>query len=153
VESCYTICGAGFMLRGQNVGLAWVRLKDWELRDRPELKVGALAGRATEEFSKIRSAQVFAFAPPSVNELGMAKGFDFQLLDRGGLGHQKLMEARNQLLDMAGKDPILTKVRSHGLEDVPNTGLTWIGRRPAPWGFPSHRSTTPSRQPSQRLYQ
>ena len=118
VESCYTICGAGFMLRGQNVGLAWVRLKDWELRDRPELKVGALAGRATEEFSKIRNAQVFAFAPPSVNELGMAKGFDFQLLDRGGLGHQKLMEARDQLLGHGGKGPCI--------DEGP---VPWPGRR------------------------
>jgi HAE1 family hydrophobic/amphiphilic exporter-1 len=62
---------------------------------------------------------VFAFAPPAVIELGMAKGFDFQLLDRGGLGHAKLMEARNQLLGMAAQNPILTKVRPNGLEDVP----------------------------------
>ena len=62
---------------------------------------------------------VFAFAPPAVIELGTAKGFDFQLLDRGGLGHAELMAARNQLLDMAAKDPVLTKVRPNGLEDVP----------------------------------
>ena len=71
------------------------------------------------EFSKIRNAMVFAFAPPAVVELGMAKGFDFQLLDRGGLGHADLMAARNQLLGMAAKDPVLTKVRPNGLEDVP----------------------------------
>jgi HAE1 family hydrophobic/amphiphilic exporter-1 len=70
------------------------------------------------EFSKIRNALVFAFAPPAVIELGSAKGFDFQLLDRGGLGHAELMAARNQLLDMAAKDPVLTKVRPNGLEDV-----------------------------------
>jgi HAE1 family hydrophobic/amphiphilic exporter-1 len=136
VASCYTICGSGFMLRGQNVGLAWVRLKDWELRDRPELKVGALAVRATEEFSKIRNAQVFAFAPPSVNELGMAKGFDFQLLDRGGLGHQKLMEARDQLLGMAAKDPALAKVRSHGLEDLPEYRIDVDWKKAGALGLP-----------------
>jgi HAE1 family hydrophobic/amphiphilic exporter-1 len=71
------------------------------------------------EFSKIRNAMVFAFPPPPVIELGVARGFDFQLLDRGGLGHGGLMAARNELLGMAAKDPVLTKVRPNGLEDVP----------------------------------
>ncbi|MGE5839365.1 MAG: efflux RND transporter permease subunit, partial [Deltaproteobacteria bacterium] len=151
VESCYTISGAGFMLRGQNVGLAWVRLKDWELRDRSifvrlkdwilrkdrkDLKVTAVAGRATEEFSKIRNAQVFAFAPPSVTELGMSKGFDFQLLDRGGLGHQELMEARSQLLGTAAKDPVLAKVRYHGLEDVPEYRIDVDWKKAGALGLP-----------------
>ena len=70
-------------------------------------------------FSKIRNAMVFAFPPPSVIELGNAKGFDFQLQDRGGMGHAALMAARNQLLGMAAKDPRLIAVRPNGLEDVP----------------------------------
>jgi hydrophobe/amphiphile efflux-1 (HAE1) family protein len=119
VESVMTISGSNFSGRGQNAGMAFVRLKDWKLRNRPDLKVGVLAGRTMGEFSKIRNAMVFAFAPPAVIELGMAKGFDFQLLDRGGLGHADLMAARNQLLGMAAKDPVLTKVRPNGLEDVP----------------------------------
>jgi hydrophobe/amphiphile efflux-1 (HAE1) family protein len=119
VESCMAISGINFAGRGQNSGLAFVKLKDWKLRKRPELKAVAVAGRATEAFSQIRGAMVFAFPPPAVIELGMAKGFDFQLLDRGGLGHEKLMEARNQLLDMAANDLVLTKVRPNGLEDVP----------------------------------
>jgi HAE1 family hydrophobic/amphiphilic exporter-1 len=119
VESVMMISGSNFSGRGQNAGMAFVKLKDWKLRDRPDLKAGAVAGRAMGEFSKIRNAMVFAFAPPAVVELGMAKGFDFQLLDRGGLGHAGLMAARNQLLGMAAKDPVLTKVRPNGLEDVP----------------------------------
>ncbi len=118
-QSCMTISGMNFAGRGQNAGMAFVMLKDWKLRDRPELKVGAVAGRAMGEFSRIRNAMVFAFAPPAVAELGMSKGFDFQLLDRGGLGHAELMAARNQLLGMAAKDPALAKVRPNGLEDVP----------------------------------
>jgi HAE1 family hydrophobic/amphiphilic exporter-1 len=118
-ESVMTISGVSFFGRGQNSGMAFVKLRDWELRDRPDLKVDAVAGRAMGEFSKIRNAMVFAFAPPAVIELGTAKGFDFQLLDRGGLGHAKLMEARNQLLGMAAREPVLTKVRPNGLEDVP----------------------------------
>ncbi|MEI7670882.1 MAG: efflux RND transporter permease subunit [Deltaproteobacteria bacterium] len=119
VESVMMISGSNFSGRGQNAGMAFVKLKDWKLRDRPDLKAGAVAGRAMGEFPKIRNAMVFAFAPPAVVELGMAKGFDFQLLDRGGLGHAGLMAARNQLLGMAAKDPVLTKVRPNGLEDVP----------------------------------
>ena len=119
VESIMTISGFSLSGRGQNSGLAFVMLKDWNLRKRPDLKVGAVAGRAMGKFSRIRNAMVFAFAPPSVIELGTAKGFDFQLLDRGGLGHQDLMAARNQLLGMAAQDPVLTKVRPNGLEDVP----------------------------------
>jgi len=119
VESCMAISGIGFAGRGQNAGLAFVRLKDWELRTDAKQKVGALAGRAMGEFGKIRGAQVFAFAPPAVMELGSAKGFDFQLLDRGGLGHGELMKARDQLLELARKDKRLAKVRHNGLEDVP----------------------------------
>ncbi len=119
VESMMTVSGVSFSGRGQNTGLAFVRLKDWDLRNRSDLKVGAIAARATVKFSQIRNAMVFAFAPPAVVELGQAKGFDFQLLDRGGLGHEQLMTARNQLLAMAATNAVLAKVRPNGLEDVP----------------------------------
>jgi len=119
IESCMTISGQNFSGRGQNAGMAFAKLRDWKLRERPDLKVTAVAGRAMGAFSQIRNAMVFAFPPPAVIELGMAKGFDFQLLDRGGIGHDNLMAARNQLLGMAARDPALTKVRPNGLEDVP----------------------------------
>ncbi|MCK8601175.1 efflux RND transporter permease subunit [Desulfoferrobacter suflitae] len=119
VESCLTLAGRGFSGTGQNAGLSFVRLKDWELRDRPELKVDALVGRAMARFAQIRNAAVFAFPPPAVVELGQAGGFDFQLQDRGGVGHEALMAARNQLLAMAAEDPRLIRVRPNGLEDVP----------------------------------
>ncbi len=119
VKSIMTVSGIGFSGRGQNVGLAFVKLKDWKLRDRPDLKVGAVVGRAMRAFSQIRNAMVFAFSPPAVIEMGQAKGFDFQLQDRGGLGHADLLAARNQLLGMARRDPRLIRVRPNGLEDVP----------------------------------
>ncbi len=118
VTSCFTLAGRGFSGAGQNVGLAFVKLKDWKLRQGADLKVNALVGRAMRKFSKIRNAQVFAFQPPAVLELGQAGGFDFQLQDRGGLGHEALMTARNQLLGMAARDPRLIRVRPNGLEDV-----------------------------------
>ena len=119
VESIMTISGRNFSGNGQNMGMAFAKLKDWNLRNRPELKAEAVAGRAMKAFSKLRNAIVFAFPPPAVVELGIAKGFDFQLLDRGGLGHAGLMAARNQLLGLAAKDPRLIRVRPNGLEDVP----------------------------------
>jgi len=118
VQSVLTLSGRSFAGGGQNVGMGFVRLKDWDLRDRPDLKVKAITGRAMARFSRIRNARVFAFAPPAVPELGTANGFDFQLQDRGGIGHEKLMAARNQLLGMAFTDHRLTRVRPNGMEDV-----------------------------------
>ena len=119
VDSCMTIAGMGFSGRAQNNGMVFAKLKDWNLRNRPDLRVKAVAGRAMAEFSKIRNAMVFAFPPPPVIELGNAIGFDFQLMDRGGVGHDALMNARNQLLGMAAQDSRVVKVRPNGMEDVP----------------------------------
>jgi hydrophobe/amphiphile efflux-1 (HAE1) family protein len=119
VESCMTISGAGYAGRAQNSGMVFVKLKDWKLRKRSDMRAKAIAGRAMKAFSQVRAALVFAFPPPPVIELGTAKGFDFQLLDRGGLGHTALMSARNQLLGMAAKDSRLAAVRPNGMEDVP----------------------------------
>jgi len=118
-EQHVTVAGIGLAGRGQNVGMAFAKLKDWDLRDRPEWKVGPIAERAMAKFSQIRNAMVFVFAPPAVVELGQGKGFDLQLLDRGGLGHEKLMQARNQLLGMVSQSKVVTKVRPNGQEDVP----------------------------------
>jgi multidrug efflux pump len=119
VASCMTLSGRNFSGQGQNAGMAFVHLKEWKLRDRPEFRAGAVAGRAMGAFSRVRNAMIYAFPPPAVIELGVARGFDFQLLDRGGLGHDRLMATRNQILGMAAKEPALTKVRPNGLEDVP----------------------------------
>ncbi len=119
VASCMTVAGISFAGRGQNMGLAFIRLKDWELRNRPDLKVKAVAGRAMGAFSQIREAMVFGFPPPAVLELGNATGFDFQLQDKGGVGHAALMAARNQLLGMAAQDKRLFRVRPNGMDDVP----------------------------------
>ncbi len=118
VESVMMLTGFGFSGRAQNNGMVFAKLKDWELRDRDDLRVEAVAERATKNLSSIREAMVFAFPPPAVVELGHAQGFDFQLLDRGGLGHKKLMEAQYMLLDLAARDPRLTAVRPNSMEDV-----------------------------------
>jgi multidrug efflux pump len=123
VDAIITVAGFSFAGRGQNMGLAFVRLKDWKLRQTPDLKAPAVAKRAMGAFSQIRDGMAFAFSPPAVVELGQANGFDFQLQDRAGLGHEKLMEARNQLLGMAMKNPKLVAVRPNGQDDSPQFKL------------------------------
>jgi len=119
VKSCLAISGFGFNGRSQNNAMVFVDLKDWALRENPQAKAKAVAARAMGAFSQIRNAMIFAFPPPAVVELGNARGVDFQLIDRGGLGHEAFMSARNQLLAMASQDKRLMNVRPNGLEDVP----------------------------------
>jgi multidrug efflux pump len=120
VNSVFTVNGFGFAGRGQNTGLAFISLKDWDERPGEENKVPAIAGRASAEFSKIKDAMVFAFNLPAIVELGTATGFDFQLIDQANLGHEKLTQARNQLFGEIAQHPdLLVGVRPNGLEDTP----------------------------------
>jgi multidrug efflux pump len=119
VEGVFTVVGFNFGGRGQSSGIAFVRLKPWSMRPGAQNRVSAIAGRAMGYFSTLKDAMAFAFAPPSVIELGNATGFDFELMDRGALGHEALMNARNQLLGLAAKDPLLYATRPNGLNDEP----------------------------------
>jgi multidrug efflux pump subunit AcrB len=96
-----------------------VQFRDFEERQTPDLKVQALTRRVAQHFASYPDANIFPVNPPPIRELGTAAGFDFELQDRGGLGHDKLMQARNQLLMMARQDPALALVRPNGLEDNP----------------------------------
>ncbi len=123
VSSVITVAGFSFAGRGQNMGLAFVRLKDWDERKGPQNKASAIAGRAMGAFGQIKDGMAFALSPPAVMELGQANGFDIMLQDRGGLGHEKLMAARGQLLGMAMQNPKLVAVRPNGQEDTPQFKL------------------------------
>jgi multidrug efflux pump len=119
VQSVFTVSGFSFAGAGQNAGLAFVRLKDFDVRKSANLKAQAVAGRAMGAFSQIRDAMVFAIVPPAVQELGNSSGFDFQLQDVNGVGHETLMQARNMMLGMASQDPNLVGVRPNGQDDTP----------------------------------
>ena len=123
VEGLFTVTGFSFAGNGQNVGLGFVQLKDWEKRHRPDQKSAAIARRAMKNLYRIKDAMVYAFIPPPINELGNATGFDFQLVDRAGVGHDTLVAARNQMLGMASQNPKLVGVRPNGLSDVPQYKL------------------------------
>ncbi|MCG5240573.1 efflux RND transporter permease subunit [Azospirillum doebereinerae] len=117
VEGLFTLVGFNFAGRGQNAGMGFIRLKDWSERTTPAAKPPAIAARATAALAALKNAMVFTIIPPSVPGMGNATGFDLQLLDRAGLGHEALLQARNQLLGMAAGNNKLIGVRPNGLED------------------------------------
>ena len=123
VSGVFTVNGFSFGGHGQNAGLVFVRLKDWSERPGKKNSVFALAARANQRFHQLRGAVVVAFAPPAALELGNATGFDFELEDRGNIGHQALMQARGQLLGIASKEPSIGLIRPNGLDDEPQYKL------------------------------
>ncbi len=118
IESFITVAGFSFNGRGQNSALSFGRLKDWSERKGREHSVQGIIQRAADKFAAIKDAVIFPLNPPAIAELGNSTGFDLQLQDLGGLGHERLMEARDQLLQMAAQHPDVVGVRPQGLEDA-----------------------------------
>lgn len=119
VQSIVGVLGFSFSGQGQNAALAFVTLKDWSERKDAGQHADALAKRAFGALSRVRDAFIFPLSPPPIPELGTASGFTFRLQDRSGAGSAALLAARNQLLGMAAKSPLLAQVRPDGLEDAP----------------------------------
>ncbi|WP_227734379.1 multidrug efflux RND transporter permease AcrD, partial [Yersinia proxima] len=119
VLSVFSTVGSGPGGNGQNVARLFIRLSDWEQRKDSNDSSFAIIERATKVFNKIAEAKVSVSSPPAISGLGGSSGFDMELQDHGGLGHDKLMAARDQLLQMASQDPALTRVRHNGLDDSP----------------------------------
>ncbi|EZP53483.1 efflux RND transporter permease subunit [Sphingomonas sp. RIT328] len=119
VQGVYTINGFSFAGQGQNSGIAFIPLQEWSHRKGAENKAQALVGRAMGAFSQFKDGMIFAVIPPAVQELGNASGFDLQLVDEAGIGHEKLLAARNMLLGMASQDKSLIGVRPNALDDAP----------------------------------
>ncbi|MDY0971759.1 multidrug efflux RND transporter permease AcrD [Siccibacter turicensis] len=119
VASLFATIGSGPGGNGQNVARMFVRLKDWDDRDPQTGTSFAIIERATKAFSKINEARVFASSPPAISGLGSSAGFDMELQDHAGAGHDALMAARDRLLALAGENPSLTRVRHNGLDDSP----------------------------------
>ena len=119
VLSVFSTIGAGPGGNGQNVARMFIRLKDWELRTSGANSSFDIIDRATHEFNKINEARVIASSPPAITGLGNSSGFDMELEDHAGQGHDKLMAARDQLLQLAAANPLLSRVRHNGLDDSP----------------------------------
>lgn len=119
ITSVFSTVGSGPGGNGQNVARMFVRLKDWDDRDTTTGTSFAIIERATKAFNKIKEARVFASSPPAISGLGSSAGFDMELQDHAGAGHDALMAARDKLIELAGKDASLTRVRHNGLDDSP----------------------------------
>lgn len=135
VEHTFAIVGFSFAGAAQNSGMGFVALKDFDERKEESQSVFSIAGQAMGAFSKIKDAFAFAFYPPPISELGFASGFDFQLVDRAGLGHDAIMNARNQLLGAAAQNPLLFGVRPNGLDDVPQLKIDIDSEKAAALGL------------------
>jgi multidrug efflux pump len=119
VDSLFLVTGQSFGGNGQNQGQAFIHLTDWAKRPGAANRAKAIAQRANMAFSRIRDAQAFVLVPPAVQSLGNSSGFDIQLEDRAGMGHAALTAARDQLVALAAKDPLLAQVHPNGLDDTP----------------------------------
>ncbi len=136
VQSMVSVLGFSFAGTGQNAALGFITLKDWDQRPGAENSAQALVGRAFGALGGIRDAFIFPVSPPPIPELGRANGFAFRLQDRGGAGHSALLAARNQLLGMAAKSPLLTAVRPDGLEDASQLQLNIDREKASALGVP-----------------
>ena len=127
IESVFTISGFGFMGSGQNSGMAFIKLKDWDERAGSENTAQSIARRAMVMNMMIPEASlIFPIAPPPIQGFGNTSGFDLQLKDVGGVGHEALLDARNQLMGMAMQNPAIAPIRPGGQEDAPKLKLTSI---------------------------
>jgi multidrug efflux pump len=123
VSDVIDVAGFSFNGQGQNAALAFVHLKPWSERPGAEHSVQAIIGRAFMHFSQIPDAVIYPINPPPIPELGIQAGFDMELEDQGGLGHARLMQARDELMAMAATNADITQIRMQGLEDTPELKL------------------------------
>ncbi len=135
VDSLITITGLGMGGNAQNSGRAFIKLKDWSLREGADQAAGALALRATIALSNLRDASIFVMQPPAIRGLGESSGFNLQLKDVGGVGHDTLIAARDQFLALAAKSSKLVGVRSTGLEDTPEFKVSIDDRKSGAFGL------------------
>ncbi|CAM4120573.1 MULTISPECIES: efflux RND transporter permease subunit [Acinetobacter] len=120
VESVFSVSGFSFTGVGQNAGLAFIKLKDWEDRTTPEAQIGKIIQRGMALNMIVKDASyIMPLQLPAMPELGVTAGFNLQLKDSSGLGHDQLLNARNAILGMAAQDKRLAGVRPNGQEDTP----------------------------------
>lgn len=137
IESVFTISGFGFMGSGQNSGMAFIKLKDWDERAGSENTAQSIARRAMVMNMMIPEASlIFPIAPPPIQGFGNTSGFDLQLKDVGGVGHEALLDARNQLMGMAMQNPAIASIRPGGQEDAPKLKVDINQAQAAAYGVP-----------------
>ncbi|WP_211451601.1 efflux RND transporter permease subunit [Collimonas antrihumi] len=119
IDALLSVTGSGSGGNSQNVGRAFIKLQDWSERRDKSQSAAQIARRANQDLAKIRDARVFVILPPAVRGLGQSSGFDVQMKDVGGVGHEALMKARDEFIALANKSDKLANVRTTGLDDTP----------------------------------
>ncbi len=136
VSEVFNVAGYAVGSNGQNVGMMWVKLKDWSQRTNAGDGAQGFVTKASHDLTAmVRDAKVFVLQPPSVKGLGISSGFDMQLVDQGGLGHTALAAARDQLIAMANKSGVVRQVRFNGLSDTPQLSLDIDDRKASAMGL------------------
>ncbi len=135
IDSLFLIAGGGGGASGQNTGQGFLNLKHWDERKGPENTAGAIADRTREAFSGLRDAQVFALVPGAVRGLGDTSGFSMQFLNSTGLSREEFAEARDRLIEVASRDPMLTNVRLGDLPDAPTLRVDTDAERLTAYGL------------------
>lgn len=118
-EAIFTISGFSFSGSGQNAGMAFVALKDWDERKGIENRSDTISDRATMKLARIRDAQIFSLNPPAIEGLGQSSGFDFQLQALSNIDREKLKSLRDMLLENVRQDSLFSAVRLGSMEDTP----------------------------------
>jgi multidrug efflux pump len=122
VQYIFQVSGFSFVGQGDNVGLAFIRLKPWDKRKTDATDFIKHANGAL--FMGLRDAQAFVVNLPTVQGLSQFGGFDMYLQDRAGAGHAQLVQAQNVLLGKAAADThALAGVHPNGLQDSPELKL------------------------------
>src|SRR5690606_23399744 len=135
VESVFSVQGFSFGGSGQNNGMAFIKLKDWDERESPEMSAAAVAGRAMAALSQVKDAFIFAFAPPAIPELGTASGFAFYLKDNVNQVEEAFTQAGYQILTIAGESPLLSKELHSGMDDSPQLRVHIDMEKASPLGL------------------
>ena len=135
VAGLVSINGMGNGGNAQNTSMAFIKLKDWSEREDAASAAAAFSRRATRDLSAVRDARIFVILPPAIRGLGSSSGFDVELQDLGGIGHDKLVEAREQFLALAAKDAALSKVRKNGQDDTPRFRLAIDDQKAGAFGL------------------
>lgn len=116
-DSTAMIMGFSFSGMGQNAGLSFTTLTDWSERgagQTPRDEVAAF----NAHFAGLVGARVMAVEPPPIDGLGNSSGFALRLQDRGGVGREALIQARDYLLYKANTSPIIMYAMMEGLDDA-----------------------------------
>jgi HAE1 family hydrophobic/amphiphilic exporter-1/multidrug efflux pump len=129
VATLISVTGTGTGGNAQNSGRSFIKLTDWSLREGADESAAAIARRATMQLAQLRDARIFVMQPPAIRGLGQNSGFDLQLQDVGGVGHEALMAARDQFLALAAESDKLIGVRSNGLDDTPELNVSIDDRK------------------------